>query len=298
MRQPVTSLPSLNCFRAAAERESFTDAAKQLNLTHGAISRAVRLLEEDLGTNLFERRNRRVFLTESGRELALAVAEGLDRIELAISRIKARSEDTPVTLSCEPTLLMRWLIPRLPGFQERHPEIELNLVAGGGPVSLGGGIDLAIRRNDFSIPDDFYQVPLFNEETGPVCRTDLAPRYFENGMPKADAPRLHTRTRPEAWAEWENCNGVAPGETSGQMFEHFYFSLQGAIAGLGVAIAPRRHVQDDIASGLLAAPAGFTPDGSSYVLLSRHEIDPAERAGKVLAWLHSLDRIDGNVGEA
>ncbi|WP_415716193.1 LysR family transcriptional regulator [Roseibium sp.] len=100
MRQPVTSLPSLNCFRAAARLESFSLAAGELNLTHGAISRAVRLLEEDLGTALFERRNRRVFLTEDGRSLARAVDDGLGRIEQEVMRLQERRKALSVTLSC------------------------------------------------------------------------------------------------------------------------------------------------------------------------------------------------------
>ncbi|AJE48733.1 LysR family transcriptional regulator [Celeribacter indicus] len=114
MRQQFTSLPALACFRVAAELESFSKAADRLNLTLGAVSRAVRLLEDDLGTPLFERRNRAVFLTDAGRRLAQVVARGLGEIEEEARRIKAAQAHAPVTVSCEPTLMMRWLIPRMP----------------------------------------------------------------------------------------------------------------------------------------------------------------------------------------
>ncbi len=119
MRQHITSLPALACFRVAAELESFSKAADRLNLTHGAVSRAVRLLEEDLGTSLFERRNRAVFLTDAGRRLAQVVARGLGEIEEEAQRIKAEHANAPVTVSCEPTLMMRWLIPGCRNFMPR-----------------------------------------------------------------------------------------------------------------------------------------------------------------------------------
>ena len=98
MRQHITSLPALACFRVAAELESFSKAADRLNLTHGAVSRAVRLLEDDLGTPLFERRNRAVFLTDAGRRLAQVVARGLGEIDDEVRRIKAERANAPITV--------------------------------------------------------------------------------------------------------------------------------------------------------------------------------------------------------
>jgi len=288
MRQPVRSLPSLNCFRAAAELESFTLAGERLNLSHGAISRAVRLLEEDLGTTLFERRNRRVFLTEDGERLLRAVSEGLERIEREVTLIRTHNETRPLTLSCEPTLMMRWLLPRLPAFQEQNPEIPIHLVAGGGPVRLGNGIDLAIRRDDFAVRDGLTVSPLFDEETGPVCRPDKEALYFHTGSLLPEAPRLHTKTRLQAWAHWGAVSGCPVDDAPGQTFEHFYFSLQAAVAGLGVAIGPRRQVQDDLESGLLCAPMGFHKDGSSYVLLSAAPIESGSQTETVLNWLGKI----------
>ncbi|MBO6893363.1 MAG: LysR family transcriptional regulator [Roseibium sp.] len=288
MRQPVTSLPSLNCFRAAARLESFSLAAGELNLTHGAISRAVRLLEEDLGTALFERRNRRVFLTEDGRSLARAVDDGLGRIEQEVMRLQERRKALSVTLSCEPTLLMRWLIPRVPAFKASHPDIDLQLIAGGGPVELGRGTDLAIRRNDFDIPSRYQTYHLFDEEVGPVCRSDRVDTFFHEGALKADAPLLHTRTRPDAWNDWFGATSREAVAGEGQFFEHFYFSLQAAVAGLGVAIGLRRQVTDDLNAGLLAAPLGFAEDGSHYSLLAAEEISDESPKQKVLHWLTGL----------
>ncbi len=166
---------------------------------------------------------------------------------------------------------MRWLIPRWSNFQARHPEIDVHLVAGGGPFSFNSGIDLAIRRDDFPWPSGYHAEPLFAEKVGPVCRPDKVAAWFATkklgARLKAGVPHLHTRTRPGAWPEWAAATGQSIPDASGQTFEHFYFSLQAAVAGLGVAIGPWHLVRDDLDSGVLAAPLGFIEDGSRYCLL-------------------------------
>lgn len=286
----LPSLLALRCFEAAARLENFSRAAAELHLTHGAVSRAVRLLEDELGLALFERRSRRVFLTEAGRTLEDAVSEGMGRIRRAVSelRTQARRERRWV-LSCEPTLLMRWLIPRWPDFQAHHPGIDVHLLAGGGPFSFAGGIDLAIRRDDFAWPDNYHAEPLFTEKVGPVCHPEKVAAWFSLAPDGAalhpHAVRVHTRTRPGAWQEWAAAAGQPLPGAPGQTFEHFYFSLQAAVAGLGVAIGPWHLVRDDLDSGVLAAPLGFVADGSRYCLLSPRPLQPGSPAANLLAWL-------------
>ena len=117
VNQRLPSLLALRCFEAAARLENFSRAADELHLTHGAISRAVRLLEDELDVTLFERRGRRVFLTEVGRTLARAVSGGFGLMRQAVGELRASAHQARrLVLSCEPTLLMRWLIPRWPAF--------------------------------------------------------------------------------------------------------------------------------------------------------------------------------------
>ena len=310
----LPSLQALRCFEMAARLQNFTRAAEALHLTHGAISRAVRLLEEDLGLALFERKSRRVHLTEAGQQLAQAVHEGLARMQQASDALREQArrqqqalQQRPLVLSCEPTLLMRWLIPRWPDFQARHPGANVHLLAGGGPLSFDNGIDLAIRRNDFDRPAHWHATPLFTEKIGPVCRPDKLQDWFEPSPSPASspissltaalqlrhtAPRLHTRTRPKAWSDWERARSIAIGQASTdaaqQTFEHFYFSLQAAVAGLGVAMAPLALVRDDIASGVLAAPLGFVEDGSAYQLLAPQAIEANSPSEQLLQWLQQI----------
>ncbi|MFM4963258.1 LysR family transcriptional regulator [Aeromonas bivalvium] len=289
----LPSLTALRCFEVAARTEHFGRAADELHLTHGAISRAVRLLEEDLGVRLFERRQRRVFLTEAGERLYRAVREGLGGIRQTAQALRQQSRPSSLVLSCEPTLLMRWLIPRWPAFQALHPELDVHLMAGGGALSFDSGIDLAIRRNDFHWPEELHSQLLFEERTGPVCQPGKVAQFFERREEgwalRPSAPRLHTKTRPSAWQAWRQHAGMsADEEVPGQRFEHFYFSLQGAVAGLGVAIGPYRQVCDDIEAGLLAAPLGFVPDGSGYHLLAPTKPEPGSPHETLANWLHHL----------
>ncbi len=289
----LPSLLALRCFEAAARLENFSRAADELHLTHGAVSRAVRLIEDDLGIALFERRSRRVYLTGAGRTLAQAVNSGFHLMRQAVGELRhsARQEKRWV-LSCEPTLLMRWLIPRWPDFQARHPDIEVHLVAGGGPFSFASGIDLAIRRDDFPWPASYHMEPLFAESVGPVCSPGKVAAWSaakgRRKMLRPDAPLLHTRTRPGAWPDWAATTGQTLASGAGQSFEHFYFSLQAAIAGLGVAVGPWHLVRDDIDSGLLAAPLGFVEDGSRYCLFSPNPLSDNSPQASLLEWLRQM----------
>lgn len=179
-RRRLPSLNALRCFEAAARLENFSRAAEALCLTHGAISRAVRTLEEELGCALFERRGQRVFLSEAGRRLLAGTGPALDLIERTGEALRAEAGPTALVLSCEPTLLMRWLIPRIAGFMQEQPRLSIQLVAGGGPFAFGRGIDLAIRRNDFPWPPGRPARPARRTASGHGCRS--AGRATSNGI--------------------------------------------------------------------------------------------------------------------
>ncbi|MEN4194681.1 LysR family transcriptional regulator [Serratia marcescens] len=282
-------LGGLRCFEAAARLESFTQAAQGLNLTHGAVSRAVRALEEELGVALFERRHRRVLLTAAGRKLFQATQQAFGILDHTALELRQQALDASLVLSCEPTLLMRWLIPRLPAFQQAHPDINLQLVAGGGPFSFHDGITAAIRRNDFDWGKQVHSLALFSEKVGPVCQPGaLARMTIAEGSLlslRPGAKLLHAATRPDAWWHWAQQQGVALVGHPEQRFDHFYFSLQAAVAGLGIAMGPWLQVRDDLAAGLLSAPFGFMPDGSGYYLLSPQPIVPGSALARLAEWL-------------
>ncbi|WP_194789855.1 LysR substrate-binding domain-containing protein [Pseudomonas sp. UFMG81] len=271
-------LPPLTAFRyfdVAARTESFVRAAEQLHVTHGAVSRQIRLLEESLGMELFERRNRAIFLTHAGRELHSTTQAIFDQLQATVQRLQQQPPDNVLVVSCEPTIAMRWLIPRLPLFHAAHPDLQLHLVAAGGPLDFArSGVDLALRRDDFTWDRQLHSVKICDEWIGPV------------GAPGSRSPRLlHSATRLSAWPTWLRLSGQAIEQRERSDFEHFYLSIQAASAGLGLAMASALMVRDELDSGQLQAPFGFLRDGSSYHLLSPQPLDEGGKRQRFAEWV-------------
>jgi DNA-binding transcriptional LysR family regulator len=275
---PLTPLAS---FRAAARHESFTRAAQELHVTHGAVSRAVKQLEEFFGFPLFDRRNRGIRLTDRGRLLAERTELMFAGLERTCEDLRAMSRTPKLSVSCEPTLAMRWLMPRLDDFHRAVPGVEVLLSTAGGPIDLSEqGVDLAVRRSDFTWPGRYHHQSLGREPIGPVC----SPAYWaaHEHTPKR---LLHTRTRPSAWTDWKTLSGRAPESDGEQFFDHFYFSIQAAAAGLGLAIGPQPMVQDALDQNLLTAPYGFATSPIDYVAITRRPPSPDSPAQTFISWL-------------
>lgn len=256
--------------------------------THGAVSRQIRLLEDSLGTPLFERRHRAVFLTPAGRDLAQACQEAFTRVAEALRRIRSDRQDHPLVVSCEPTVAIRWLIPRLAALKEHLPDLRIHLLTAGGPVEFSRDrVDVALRRNDFPWADHCHAVTIGPELMGPVCVPALSGAV---AAPRGQAGRwrlLHARTRPTAWKRWMELTKRHPDIEDEEHFEHFYLSLQAAAAGLGVAMGSAYMVDGDLVQGRLVAPFGFVPDGSEYVVLSPAPFEDDVRRQAFVDWLRS-----------
>lgn len=264
MARRFPSLNALRAFEAAARHGRMTLAAAEMNVTHGAVSRQVRHLEEVLGVPLFEGPKNQPRLTEAGRALLPGLSEAFDLIERSV-RLIADSEEGPLDVSCLGTFTMRWLIPRLHRFQAARPGIQVRLSASDGPVDFArGGFDLAIRVGRGPWPEEAVVAPLFAETFGVV----MAPRWVDRALPALKGvPLLRSSTRPRVWTAWAEraCVGVE-GE-QGTEFEHFYFMLEAATAGMGACVAPWHLVIEDMRAGRLVAPFGFVASGLEYVAL-------------------------------
>jgi LysR family transcriptional regulator, glycine cleavage system transcriptional activator len=262
-------------------------------VTAGAISHQVRQLEDDLGVALFERRNRRVRLTAAGQLLLSAVTDALGRVRETVAKLRSVEAPVPLVVSCEPTLTQRWLIPRLPRLMARCPSLLIHVLAAGGPVQFERDyVDIAIRRDDFEWPPDTYVVPIVEEYVGPVCSPALA----KDRSPEAilELPMIHSATRPDAWSRWLADAQKAVPVHAEQTFEHFFLSIEAAVAALGVAIGPYPLVADDLLTGRLVAPFGFQPSGHRYVLLTRQPIAEIDQGDCLVAWLRDEARQLGN----
>ncbi|MGB5109342.1 MAG: LysR substrate-binding domain-containing protein [Formosimonas sp.] len=283
----VNKLPQLNAlktFETVSRHLSMVSAARELCLTHGAVSRQIAQLESQLDLKLFVRRNRAIFLTREGVQLQETCVAVFAQLSDAVASIRSTKAAAPLVLSCEPTIAMRWLIARLPRFTTLHPEIPLHLFTAGGAVRFAEqGVDLAIRRDDFAMDVGLDVRTLAAEKMGVVCSPILMAQA--NGL--LNVTRLMTQTRSNAWRDWVSLTGVVSFnlDAPAQVFEHFYLSLEAAGAGLGAAIASQYMVEQDLRDGRLVAPFGFVADGSSYCLLSNTPIDADERKRVFLDWL-------------
>jgi LysR family glycine cleavage system transcriptional activator len=188
---------------------------------------------------------------------------------------------------------MRWLIPRLGRFQQQHPEVQIHLFTAGGAIDFATNrVDLALRRNDFPQGDAVHLAPLGQEWVGPVGSAEIATRIADERTP---VTRLHTQSRPQAWARWQEQSGRSLPAGGDQRYEHFYLCLQAAGAGQGLAIGSLYMVADELADGRLTAPYGFIPDGSAYLLLSPAPIDGDPRREAFRGWL--VDEMNATVRE-
>ncbi|WP_405281139.1 LysR family transcriptional regulator [Cobetia sp. Ld8] len=260
-------LPPLNALRTfdvAARHESASRAAEELHVTHGAVSRQIRQLEDALGTRLFDRAGRGLTLTQAGRELATATRHhlgGLARVCGALARSDARA---PFVLSCPGSFLARWFIPRLGALKDALPELELHLTASDDNEGLRNGVDGVLRFQTPPFDDAEHQETrvLGTERIGPVLRPDSEWLSEASSPPCPEVllglPLLHTRSRPQAWPDWCSRQGLSSeGLDYAQGFEHLNYLLEATLVGLGVGIAPDYLVEEDLRSKRLVAPWGF-----------------------------------------
>ncbi|MDB5529827.1 MAG: transcriptional regulator protein [Devosia sp.] len=265
----MRKLPSLNAlraFEAAGRHGRMTLAAEELHVTHSAISRQVQQLEQRLGVALFEGPKNALRLTDAGNRLMLGLTPAFDQLDLAVRSVADTDEGT-LDVSCPGTFTMRWLIPRLYRFRQAHPEIEVRLSASSKPVDIArDNVDVAIRAGAGPWPAGLEVTHLFDEQIGPVAAPILARAVADD---IATVPLLHSRTRRHAWTDWSRRAGVPTSGDGGNEYEHFYFMLEAASAGLGVCIAPWPMVADDLRAGVLAAPLGFIASGQEYVAMRR-----------------------------
>ncbi|GLZ26522.1 MULTISPECIES: LysR family transcriptional regulator [Stutzerimonas] len=289
MQASLPPLNALRAFEAVARLGSLKQAASELHVTHGAISRQVRQLEEQLGLALLAKEGRGVKLTDAGLRLRDAASDAFERLRSTCAELQRQTAEAPFVLGCPGSLLARWFIPRLDRLNRELPELRLQLSASEGELDpRRPGLDATLWYAEPPWPADMRVFELAAERIGPV----LSPHHPRCAALR-DAPPvallgealLHTASRPQAWPRWARGNGLEPAQLRlGQSFEHLYFLLEAALAGLGVAIAPQQLVADDLAAGRLLAPWGFVETEAKLALwVPTRRMD--RRAEQLAEWL-------------
>ncbi|TXL68419.1 LysR family transcriptional regulator [Zeimonas arvi] len=282
MRRKLPSTQALVCFEASARHESFTKAAHELALTQSAVYRQVAGLEDFLGVKLFRRSRHGIVLTEAGQNYSRLVARRLDAVERDALAVIGRGEASgAIDLAVVPTFATRWLLPRLPDFRARHPAIVVNMETSTRPFLFADtDFDAAIYAGT---PADLANWPgtiataLMPEIVVPVCAPALiAPRKRLTPAQLAEVPLLQQSTRPYAWRQWFEANGVAGApDLNGPRFDLFSMLAVAAARGMGAALMPTMLVEAELARGELVVPCDRPLHGGR----SYHLVVPERRAG-------------------
>jgi LysR family transcriptional regulator, glycine cleavage system transcriptional activator len=287
-RGGIPSIRGLTSFIAAAEYESFTRAAGELNLSQGAISRHIRELEGHLGIRLFARIRQRVVLTEAGRLYLSYVKKPLADLAAATRSVEAFSDGTILNLAVIPGFATRWLLPRLSTFQRINRRIMVHVTMRQRPV------DFEIEPFDAAIAFDPPLWPrtstlhLMDMDMVPACSPKLkARRAIKTPADIAKFPLLHKMSRPSRWTDWLAEAGVTVDEPPrGPAYAQMSMLAAAAIAGLGIALLPHQLFAEEFATNRLET----LPSPSAAAKTSYYLIVPDRRAGSDVvqtfaAWL-------------
>jgi LysR family transcriptional regulator, glycine cleavage system transcriptional activator len=287
---------ALRAFEAAARHLSFSRAAEELHLTHGAVSHALRAMEAELGTALFRRRGNTMLLTDAGQLLAAHVRDALARLARGLEEVRVASETgRPVlTVSVLPAFAARWLLPRLTGFYALHPEIDVVLRATPALADfVRENVDLAIRYGPGQWPG-LEAEKLLDEAIFPVC----SPGFLGRHALREPADLLGVtllRDLRQPWQGWFRLVGlVAEEPVHGPAFNDAGLLLQSAAAGHGVALARANLAREDMADGRLVR---LFADGAraeyAYYLVRPAGRTPTPKVAAFATWLRDQVAAEG-----
>lgn len=310
MRRKLPSTQALACFEAAARQQSYTRAAQELALTQSAVSRQITALEDFLGVALFTRTRHGVTLTAHGTEYARQVAQRLAALERDTLDVMAhQGRGGAIALAAVPTFATRWLLPRLPLLAQAHPDIEVHIETRTRPFLFADQeFDAALYAGT---PDQMQRwagtqaTPLLPEEVLPVCSPALLrgmrDKNRSSGLTPAQIatlPLLQQNTRPTAWRQWFEAQGVeTPRAMAGPRYELFSMTAMAAAHGLGVALVPTMLIEEELARGdlVVACPRSLMSGRIYYFVTPEQPKGQTERGVVTLLrdWLleQRLERV-------
>lgn len=243
----------LRAFEAAARLESFTLAARELNLTQSAISHQVKELEEFFDKKLFVRRNRRVEPTSEGRRLLENLSRVFDVIEAACNEVGLAPESQVLALHCAPSFAINWLGPRLPAFVKRHPNITIRITTDSEPVDL-----IQARELDFGISygpphkrSGVISTALGAERIAPLCSPKLIDKKKSIREQLPDLALIDSKLGRIMWPNWFSLNGMKLPTKPRTSFDRAALVIAAAVDGLGVALESTRLAERELARGNL-----------------------------------------------
>lgn len=285
-------LPPLNplrAFEATARRGAVSAAARELNVTHGAVSHQIKALEEALDTVLFERGGKRLKLTPQGALLLPAVTNAFGEIAAATTLMKQPVTSGDITITCVPALLSLWLIPRLNTFTDQFPGVRVTLIAANDPENLRSlDTDVSVLYGDGNWPD--YWTRLWSRlELFPIASPTLL-----NSRPLRSLRDLsdHTLFHGDDGREWSTWLSAADAIDVVRGRQHFMsdarLSTEAALHGQGIALGDTITASHLIARGELVVPFDLTvPANDAFYVACRQSARQAPIVKVFIEWLFS-----------
>lgn len=282
---------------------SFTEAARELHITQGAVSHQIKALETWLGFELFERKSRRLALTRGGQDYAAAISGAFARIGQATQDLANARSHQVLNVRGHTTFFVRWLIPRLPAFQALYPDIKVRLSAHVEPVDFrtdsadvgivyGTGNWPALRA-DLLFTDELMPVMAPRLAAQLVLEVDDTPGSARHTRALLALPLLHSNARLHHWPDWIAAAGAQrPASGRDTYYEDLSIVYQCAIEGLGVALGQLKYLEKEIAQGNLVAPHPLVlrrPQG--YYLVCPHEVADDQKVLAFRQWLRNAARL-------
>jgi LysR family glycine cleavage system transcriptional activator len=287
MSRALPSLNAIRVFEAAARHGSFSRAAHELSVTQSAVSRQIHHLEQQIGQLLFVRNGPRLALTESGREYSAVVQEGLGVIKRGTDRLFRLGSRPVLTISTLPSVISKWLVPRLHDFERQHPEISLHLSASYQVIdfAVSTDIDAGIRFGKGQWAGLVADL-ILDDVIFPVCNREVA-RRLKTPRDLLRQRLLGEQPNWDLWDAWFVAAGLEqPPPRPDRLSDDFNVQLQAAFFGHGIALARGMLVADDLREGRLVCPFPiFAPSPIQYYFVSLPERrrEPAVRA--IRNWL-------------
>jgi LysR family glycine cleavage system transcriptional activator len=244
-------LNALHVFCVVAREGGFRQAAQALHLTPGAVSRQIRTLEERLGQVLFDRgTGNSATPTLAGRQLHDRVAARMADIVAALDTAGRARRRASIVVDTSVTLAMHWLIPQLPAFRQRHPDIHVQVRTTDGPINPAAPVDVFLRRDAAELrglPARVFMAERSVLAAGPAFRPARASRSLRW---LAGVPRIGTRSRQDLWPGWTRAHGLDPEVLAPTLeFDNTVLAIQAALQGLGVLVVPEAFIAAMLDSG-------------------------------------------------
>jgi len=280
-------LRNLHTFNVAAEQMSFTIAARKLHLTQGAVSHRIKVLEAELGFNLFVRGTRKLELTEEGQRFQRTLSKSLSSIFGEIEDINNTDLYGQINIGTSPAFANSWLLPRVADFKRRYPKFNLNIFSQEEQDFHQNHLDVAIYYGDCDLKD-MYRQRLFGEKYIPVCTPKYADELgvFDDGLESLHRVNFIHALESDVWQRW-----IKHFDFDVNLFEQFYcvshrdMGVQSALHDVGVAMGRYHFVKQYIKTGELVTPYPSMDTEQGYDLICPLGTEKRPKVRTFIHWI-------------